>query len=152
MTNTDTNSAGTTPPGDAATLRYLHDFQQKCYWESAKVLTTGMAFYLAITSAVLGYVLTQKLPAHLPRLLVSAMIVISLVFFAAFSVWAHGLLTQIAMLDKITRALDVQLHRTLDMGSLFSHWRWVNKIIMVAVYSVGVVLLGGMVFVWLTSG
>src|SRR5437867_4358846 len=114
-------------------LRHLHEFHQKAYWESTKLLAQGMAFYVAITTALLGYVLTQPLSQVVKRSLIVAGLAISVLFFLGFSVWAFGLLQQINILECLTRDLDPQLYKKARMRALFKRWRSVNKIVMTVI-------------------
>ena len=130
-----------------AALRFLHDFQQKAYWESTKVLMSFAAAYLALTTATLGYVLTRDLKPLLQRMFAATALTVSVLFFLIFSVWAHGLLRQITMLDDTSRRLDPDLYTKLDMGGLFRHWRRVNLTTMISIYIVGAFLVSGILVV-----
>jgi len=132
-------------------LRFVHDFQQRAYWESAKVLTSFAAVYLAITSAALGYVLSQNLRPPLPRLFAATALTFSLLFFLVFSIWAQGLLRQIALLEDTSRRLDAGLYNELELHRLFASWRKVNWTVMIATYLAGTVLLSGILFILIRS-
>lgn len=148
MSTTETSLAtGSGASGHLDNLRFLHAFQERTYWESTKVLTTFAAFYLAVTSAALGYVLTQNLKPPLPRLFALTGLTFSVLFFLVFSVWAHGLLRQIALLDDTSRRLDSDLYTELDLGRLFGYWRRVNLTAMISIYLAGALLVSGILLV-----
>jgi hypothetical protein len=146
--------ADSIPDADAGhndNVRFLHDFQQRSYWESAKVLTSFAAVYLGITSAVLGYVLVQNLKPPLPRLFAATALIFSLLFFAVFSIWAHGLLRQISLLEDTSRRLDSSLYDEIELHRLFTYWRRVNWSVMIATYVASAVLVAGMLIVLIRS-
>lgn len=133
-------------------LRFLHDFQQRSYWESTKVLTSFAAFYLAVTSAALGYVLTRDLKPPFPRLFAITALAFLVLFLLVFSMWARGLLKQVALLDETSRRVDGELYEALCLWGLFAQWRRVNWTAMIATYLAGSVLMGGILFVLLGAG
>src|SRR5579872_7610863 len=55
-------SLDTATKPDSEVLRHLHETERKNYWEAANLLAKGLGFYLAISAAVLTYILTKELP------------------------------------------------------------------------------------------
>jgi hypothetical protein len=98
---------GARPPaeGDLDTLRHLHNAERANYWDAANLLAKSMAYYLAISAAVLGYVLTQKLDPPLPRLIVFAGLTISTGYIVALSAGVWGLFRQMKLVDALGSAL-----------------------------------------------
>src|ERR1700674_964757 len=99
-----------------STLRFLHQTQQRSYWATANLTAKGIAFYLAVTAALLSYSLTQKVEsAALIRLLLWGAIVISIAVFVALAACAWLLFRQAKSIEAISLALDKDTFEALSM-------------------------------------
>jgi len=128
-----------------ATLRFLHQTQQRSYWETANLTAKGIAFYLAVTAALLSYSLTQKLEPALVRLLLWGALVISVAVFVALGANGWLLFRQAKSLEALSLALDKDAFETLSMDRYARNERRVLAIVISAYCAVGATLLIGLV-------
>lgn len=107
------------------------------------MLARGMAFYLAITSALFGYVLTRTLSPRLSALLVGLAVAISIIFFVILVAWVWGLTRMVNLLESLTLRMEKQAYEDLQMKAHFRIWRRINRVIIAGtVLSVAVIIVG----------
>lgn len=143
--NTTEASIGSHRELNQGTLRFLHQTKQRAYWETANLTAKGIAFYLAVTAALLSYILTQRLEPNLTRLLLWGALTISLAVFAALGACAWLLFRQATALEALTQALDNDAFESLSISMQCLQERRVLAIVVSAYCFVGGALLIGMV-------
>jgi hypothetical protein len=136
------------------TIRFIHEFQQKTYWEGVGMLTRVMAFYLAVTSFLFGYILTKGLSPRLSVLFVGVAVAVSTIFLVVLVAWAWGLTRIVDLLDSLTLGLDRQAYEDLRMKAQFRTWRRINRVVIVGTVLVVVVIIAGLLLWgrWATQG
>ncbi len=125
------------------TLRFLHQTQQRSYWETANLTAKGIAFYLAVTAALLSYTLTQKLEPALASLLLWGALAISAAVFAALGANAWLLFHQAKSLEALSLALDKDAFEALSFSRHARNERRVLVIVISAYCAVGAALVTG---------
>lgn len=135
----------TKPEGDKGheALKMLLEVQQRTYWESAALLAKGMTFYLAIAAALMGYVLTQDLPASLKQRLVFGGLVITALFFGVLVVSIKALLGTTHSMEQLLHELGP--HAGERARPFFSSWRSTLVIISALIVLMGAIIVFGLV-------
>ena len=126
--------AQSSPSAAADTLRQVYEAERKNYWDAANLLSRGMAFYLAISGAVLAYALTRELPAPLPKQIAWAGLVISLTYMVALAMGILGLLQQLELVHKLQAALFTELPNDIVPESLLDGRRRVVIVLAACTY------------------
>ena len=131
-----------------ATLRFLHQANQRAYWETANLTAKGIAFYLAVTAALLSYYLNNQ-PHNLEqtalaRLLLWGALLISAAVFVALGANAWLLFRQAKSLEALAQMLDAKAFVSLSIGRQSRHQRRVLAMVISAYCAVGAVLFAGL--------
>jgi hypothetical protein len=123
--------------GKVDALKFIYESQQKWFWQMLDALIKGSAFYLTITAAIIGYVLSKDLPASLQRSILMLGIITSVLFIVGATACARGLHACLTPLEK--SLIDVNPELAVEMNlphvfSVMSRMMWI------------VVICSGMVF------
>lgn len=127
--------------------RLVVDLLQKTYWDGSNLVFKGTAFYIGILAALVGYVVTQRVPRKVAELTLYAGIVTSglAVIAAISSGWT--MYRCVNLLEKLMVQQKIEGLRDSDLPGLFSRWRktiWAFGIcgsLLVALFVSGMVVL-----------
>lgn len=129
--------------------RILFDSTQKWFWDAGNVLVRGLAFYLALMAAVVGYVLTRSLPPNLLHLVLTLALVTSILFLLGWAACASVMFRCIDVLEKL-RNLFVEdpALKPLKLSDVLFASRRAIKAITVGIYIVVLSFIAAIVVLW----
>ena len=124
-----------------------HGTLQKGLWEGAGVLVRGLAFYLAISAALLGYVLTPRLAASTQRVLLLFGMATSILFFLSAIACLSGIMGVVNHLEEtITQRGDTPQVVGIKRG--FLRTRVVVYVGGLSMLLMTLMIIGGMWFLY----
>jgi hypothetical protein len=130
--------------GGSSTLAALHS-QTEFLWQALKLtanlLMKAIAFYLAITAAILGYVLSHPVPTSLRIVAASTLAIVTGLFTIAVGAVSWGLWTGVRDLQRAQEMLSPDSFAQLGVSRFFARARIVFWIIIISTLLIVVVLL-----------
>jgi hypothetical protein len=109
--------------------------------ETANLLMKAIAFFLAITAAILGYVLSHPLPTSLRLMAASTVIIVTVLFTIAVGSVSWGLWTGVRDLQRAQEMQSPDSFVQLGMDRLFTRARIIFWIIIASSLLILVILL-----------
>jgi hypothetical protein len=125
----------------SAALQHQSEFLWQALKETANLLMKAIAFYLAISAAILGYVLSHQVPMSLRIVAVSTVVIVTALFVIAVGSVSWGLWTGVKDLQRAQERLSPSSYAHLGMSRFFHRARIVFWIIIVSTLLIVVVLL-----------
>jgi hypothetical protein len=125
-------------------VRSLLAFWNDHYWDSARLLAQGWAFYLTIIAALVGFVTTRTLPNHIGTGLLAAAMLITAAHMCGAMLWAWGLMKLVATIEALHRELDAALFHALGTQTLFRRWRVVGALVTACSLIISVIIFAGL--------
>jgi hypothetical protein len=113
------------------TLKFLYESQQKWFWQTLDALIKGGAFYLTITAAILGYVLSKDLPGSLQRSILIIGIITSVCFIIGATACARGLHAYLTPIEKSLKSLSPAAAGDLNLPHVFVVMRRVMWVVVI---------------------
>ena len=126
-------------------LKFLYESQQKWFWQTLDALIKGGAFYLTITAAILGYVLSKDLPGSLQRSILIIGIITSVCFIIGATACARGLHAYLTPIERSLKSLDPATSDELNLPHVFAVMRnvmWVVVICSAIVFVMFTITMG----------
>lgn len=117
------------------------EFLWQALRETADLLMKAMAFYLAITAAVLGYVISHPVAMSLRIVAVSTVVIVTALFTIAVGAVSWGLWTGVKDLERAQEMLSPDSFASLGMARFFTRARIVFWIIIVSTLLIVLALL-----------
>lgn len=130
--------------GGTSTAAALHshtEFLWQALKETANLLMKAIAFYLAITAAILGYVLSHPVPKSLRIVAASTVVIVTALFTIAVGSVSWGLWTGVRDLQRAQEMLSPNSFAELGVARFFTRARIVFWIIIISVLLIVLVLL-----------
>jgi hypothetical protein len=128
-------------PSTQAALDSQAEFLWQALKETANLLMKAITFYLAITAAILGYVLSHPVPIPLRIVAASTVIIVTVLFSIAVGSVSWGLWTGVNDLQRAHEILSPDSFAQLGMSRFFARARVVFWIIIISTLLIVVVLL-----------
>lgn len=113
------------------TQKFLYESQQRWFWQTLDALIKGGAFYLTITAAILGYVLSKDLPGSLQRSILTIGIITSLCFIIGATACARGLHAYLTPIEKSLQSLNPVMAEEMNLPHVFTVMRNVMWIVVI---------------------
>lgn len=126
-------------------VKALHETYHHLYWESSNSLLKTWGFYLIMTGALIGYVLTKGMSPTLSKSALMGAVVISATMISTFAGWTWGLHGIVRLLERLTKELDHNVFYDFGLNRIFSHWRRLVLFIMVCTIVDGALIIAGIV-------
>ncbi len=142
---TDESSALPTSCHNPEFIKFSCDLLQTALWEAAGLLTKGMAFCMAITAGLVGYVVSKDLPSPLPQLVLGAGIGTLLLFSVLAGHWISGLKATASALERLVESLSPEEFGSSPVRLSFAKFRAVAKTFAVCAILEVAMLIFGMV-------
>jgi hypothetical protein len=131
-------------PVDVEFAKFSCDLLHKALWSAADLFMKGMAFCLAITAALAGYVISQKLQGTLAQFILAAGIATVVLFSVLAGHMVSGLRLTVDCMEKLMESMSPNDFRASPTPLVFDKFRSVCRTFYVcAALEVGV-LVGGM--------
>lgn len=130
--------------GNPSTQTALHsqtEFLWQALKETANLLMKAIAFYLAITAAILGYVLSHPVPTSLRIVAASTLVIVTGLFTIAVGAVSWGLWTGVRDLQRAQEMLSPYSFAKLGVSQFFARARIVFWVIIISTLLIVVVLL-----------
>jgi hypothetical protein len=131
--------------GENPTTQTTLHIQTKFLWqalkETANLLMKAMAFYLGITAAILGYVLSHPVPTSLRIVAASTLVIVTGLFTISVGAVSWGLWTGVRDLQRAQEMLSPDSFAQLGFPQFFARARIVFWIIITSTLLIVVVLL-----------
>ncbi|HEX8473000.1 MAG TPA: hypothetical protein VF666_03125 [Pyrinomonadaceae bacterium] len=112
-------------------LKFIYESQQKWFWQMLDALIKGSAFYLTITAAIIGYVLSKDLPPSLQRSILILGIITSVLFIIGATACARGLHACLTPLENSLKDVNLELAVSMNLSHVFSVMRRVMWIVVI---------------------
>jgi hypothetical protein len=132
-------------PGGSSSKQEALYAQTEFLWqalkETANLLMKAIAFYLAITAAILGYVLSHPVATSLRIVAASTLVIVTGLFTIAVGSVSWGLWTGVRDLQRAQEMLSPDSFTQLGMSRFFARARIVFWIIIISTLLIVVVLL-----------
>ena len=128
-------------PSKQEALYTQTEFLWQALKETANLLMKAIAFYLAITAAILGYVLSHPLTPSLRIIAFWTVIIITLLFTMAVGSVSWGLWTGVRDLQSAQEMLSPNVFAQLGMRRFFARARAIFWIIITTSLLILVILL-----------
>ncbi len=128
-------------PSTRAALHSQTEFLWQALKETANLLMKAIAFYLAITAAILGYVLSHPVPMSLRIVAASTLVIVTALFTIAVGSVSWGLWTGVRDLQRAQEMLSPDSFAQLGVSHFFARARIVFWIIIISTLLIVVVLL-----------
>lgn len=129
-------------------LKLVYSNLNAHYWDTQKLLVQSYAFYVTISVAVIGFVMTKRVDA---TGILSAALLISAVELVSFVVWMLRLQWLISLLKHVaTELLDGGVLAEFELDTVYKRWRNGHWIVL----GIGIALIGTLAsgMVWLLLG
>jgi hypothetical protein len=130
--------------GSTSTQEALYaqtEFLWQALKETANLLMKAIAFYLAITAAILGYVLSHPVAMSLRIVAASTLVIVTGLFTIAVGSVSWGLWTGVRDLQRAQEMLSPDSFAQLGVSRFFARARIVFWIIIISTLLIVVVLL-----------
>jgi hypothetical protein len=114
------------------------------YWDSAKLLAQGWAFYLSIVAAMVGFVVSHALRPHIATGLIRAAIIITAMHLVGSTLWGWGTMKLVGTVEALNRELDPSLFQDLALQRPFFRWKVIQALVMCVSTLISVVILIGL--------
>ena len=127
------------------TLRHLHELAYHNIREAVNFMSRGMAFYLAILAASLGYAVSQSMTEPLRLLVLGGALAFTLLYLFGTIWWLWATYQMITTLQELTSAMKPQVPVSVDADRPFRTWRRVGVWSMFCIVAGACVLVAAMV-------
>jgi hypothetical protein len=130
--------------GNLSTQTALHiqtEFLWQALKEAANLLMKAIAFYLAITAGILGYVLSHPVTTSLRIVAASTLAIVTGLFTIAVGAVSWGLWTGVRDLQQAQEMLSPDSFAKLGVSQFFTRARIIFWIIIISTLLIVVVLL-----------
>ena len=117
-------------------IKFIFEFEYNAIKETTLMLSKGMSFYLAITAALVGYVLTQDLDVEIKNQASIIGIVVSFFALIASSSISWGILTGLNSLNKLLIENNPELYYKLGVNKFIRRGIIAVVIVMVCALAV----------------
>lgn len=128
-------------PSKVEALRPQTEFLWQVLKETANGLMKAIAFYFAISAAILGYVLSHPLAPSLRIVALWTVIIITLLFTIAFGAVSWGLWTNMKDLESAQEMLSPDAFAQLGLHRIFARARPIFRITITSILLILVIVL-----------